>query len=366
MGERLPQPPTGLPEQVGSLRPQTEQGLPPLFSIVIVNWNGRHLLEECLASLFDQTRRDFEVIVVDNGSTDGSAEWIETAWGDAVGLLRLPANQGFAGGTNAGLRRAKGRLLVLLNNDTAADPRWLEALARAADRYPAAGMFAPKILNYYRRDEIDNTGHVVYRDGLARGHHRLERDDGRFDGEAEALYPSGCAGMYRAELLGDVGLFDESFFAYCEDEDLGLRARWAGWGCRYVPDAIVYHKYSATAGAYSPRKAYLVERNRLWTVAKNFPVRDALLSPFWTAWRYLLHAVGVFSGRGAAGQAVSDKGWAALISALLRAAVDGMAELPRVLAERRRLRPTRRISAAEFRSLLACFRLTAAEAALKD
>lgn len=366
MGERLPRPPTGLPEQAGSLRPQTGRGLPPLFSIVIVNWNGRHLLEECLTSLFGQTCRDFEVIVVDNGSADGSAEWIEEAWGDAVSLLRLPTNQGFAGGTNVGLRRATGRLLVLLNNDTAVDPRWLEALARAADRHPTAGMFASKILNYWRRDEIDNTGHLIYPDGLARGRHRLERDDGRFDREGEALWPSGCAGAYRRELLDDVGLLDDSFFAYAEDVDLGLRARWAGWECWYVPAARVYHKYSATAGAYSPRKAFLVERNRLWVLLKNFPVREIALSPFWTVGRYALHLAAALGGRGAAGSAVREHSMGAVILAVLRGHAAALRGCRRVLQARAVASARRRIPAAELRRLLRRFPLSAAEAALRE
>lgn len=364
MGERLPQFPTGLPEQAGSLHPETGRGLPPLFSIVIVNWNGRHLLDECLTSLFGQTCRDFEVILVDNGSADGSAEWIEEAWGDALHLLRLPTNAGFAGGTNAGLRRAKGRLLVLLNNDTAVDPRWLEALARAADRHPGGGMFASKILNYYRRDEIDNTGHLIYPDGLARGRNRLETDDGRFDAEGPVLLPSGCAGVYRREMLDEIGLLDEAFFAYAEDVDLGLRARWAGWECWYVPSAVVYHKYSATAGAYTPRKAYLVERNRIWVLLKNFPLREVLLSPGWTALRYAGHLRSALSGRGAAGRSAREASFSALVCAMARALADALWDARRVLEQRRTVR--RRLSTARFRELTRQFRLGLAEVALRD
>ena len=165
----------------------------PVFSVIILNWNGRHLLEECLDSVLSQTFHDFETIVVDNGSTDGSLDFLNETWGEEIKILSLPSNAGFAGGNNAGIRAARGRYAVLLNNDTAVDPGWLSALHSAVSRHPEAGMFTPKILNYYRRDEIDNTGHLVYADGLARGHNRLEKDDGRFNKEEEAAWPSGCA-----------------------------------------------------------------------------------------------------------------------------------------------------------------------------
>ncbi|MDA8179768.1 MAG: glycosyltransferase family 2 protein [Deltaproteobacteria bacterium] len=339
---------------------------PPLFSVIILNWNGRHLLGECLESIFLQSFRDFESIVVDNGSTDGSVEWLKERWGEEIAVVALPSNLGFAGGNNAGIRIACGKYVVLLNNDTAVDPGWLAALAEAARRHPDAGMFTPKILNYYRRDEIDNTGLVIYPDGLARGRHRLERDDGRFDEEGEALVPSGCAGVYKKEMLDRIGLLDDTFFAYGEDVDLGLRGRWAGWGCFYVPSAVVYHKYSATTGAYSPRKAFLVERNRFWILMKNFTMRDILASPAWTMYRYGMHLKGAMTGRGASGRiAGSFPVWRLFLSTLAAEAA-GLAGVPRVLNDRKGIHGGKGITPTEFRSLLRRFRMTAAEVALKD
>jgi GT2 family glycosyltransferase len=336
---------------------------PPLFSVIILNWNGRHLLQECLDTVRSQSFRDFEAIVVDNGSTDGSVEWLKEYWDEGISIVSLPSNLGFAGGNNAGIRIARGKFVVLLNNDTAVDPGWLAALAEAVRRHPDAGMFTPKILNYYRRDEIDNTGLVIYPDGLARGRHRLEKDDGRFDKEDEALIPSGCAGVYRKEMLDEVGLLDDAFFAYAEDVDLGLRGR---WGCYYVPKAIVYHKYSETTGAYSPRKAFLVERNRFWVLMKNFPWREILVSPLWTAYRYVMHLRGVLTGRGASSKVSGAFPVWRLLLATLSAETAGLAGLPRLLKDRRGIRERRRITPAQFRSLLRKFRMTAAEVALKD
>jgi GT2 family glycosyltransferase len=338
----------------------------PLFSVVILNWNGRHLLEECLPAIRSQTFRDFEMIVVDNGSTDGSVDWVKERWAETVSTVALSSNLGFAGGNNAGIRLARGRYVILLNNDTAVDPGWLAALADAVRRHPDAGMFTPKILNYYRRDEIDNTGHLIYPDGMARGRHRLEKDDGRFDEEGETLWPSGCAGVYKKEMLDEIGLLDDAFFAYGEDVDLGLRARWAGWWCFYVPTAVVYHKYSATTGAYSPTKVFLVERNRLWILLKNFPLQEILLSPFRTGCRYLFHLAGALSGRGAAWKFANEQSIGRLFLSTLRAEIAALAGVPRMLRSRRAGSVLHRMTPGEFRSLLGRFPLTAREAAWKE
>ncbi|MGB7972441.1 MAG: glycosyltransferase family 2 protein [Candidatus Deferrimicrobiaceae bacterium] len=338
----------------------------PVFSVIVLNWNGRHLLEECLESVRSQSFRDFEMIVVDNGSTDGSVSLLQERWGGKMELIFLASNMGFAGGNNAGIRKAKGKYVILLNNDTEVDPDWLLAVHRAISRHPEAGMFTPKILNYYCRDEIDNTGHLIYPDGLARGHNRLEKNDGRFDEEREALYPSGCAGVYKKEMLDGIGLLDETFFAYGEDVDLGLRARWAGWKCFYVPDAVVYHKYSATTGTYSSRKAFLVERNRLWILFGNFPLKDILVSPFYTAHRYAMHFLGAVSGRGASGKFTKEHSLWRLIVTILRAEFAAFFGIPRVLRQRMANRRNRRITVAQFRLLLRRFAMSAEEIALKD
>jgi GT2 family glycosyltransferase len=348
--------------------PESATGAPkgPRFSVIILNWNGRHHLEECLESVQGQSFRNFEAIVVDNGSTDGSQAWLKERLGNDQRLLELPANLGFAGGNNAGILAARGQFVILLNNDTIVDPGWLAAIDASILRHPDAGMFTPKILNYYRRDEIDNTGHLIYPDGLARGRHRLEKDDGRFDEEGEVLSPSGCAGVYSRRMLDEIGLLDDAFFAYGEDVDLGLRGRWAGYECIYVPSAVVYHKYSATTGTYSPQKAFLVERNRLWLLFKNFPLVDILRSPYYTLIRYVLHLKGVVTGKGASGRFRKDFSAGVLLWVILKADIAGMRGLPDILRKRRKSRCYHRVEAREFRRLVRRFALTAGEVALKD
>jgi GT2 family glycosyltransferase len=154
-------------------------------------------------------------------------------------------------------------------------------------------------------------------------------------------------------MLDEIGLFDESFFLYCEDTDLGLRAQWAGWGCRYVPGAVVEHRYSHSAGRASPLKAYYVERNRLYTILKTFPAGMLFVSIFANAVRDFWHVTSLFSGKGKAAQYRQDGySWAMLPLLVIRATLATLCRYPALIAARWRIRATRRITAAEFRALL--------------
>jgi len=338
---------------------------PGLISVVIVNHNGRDYVPECLASVRAQTCARTEVVVVDNGSTDGSREWLRAALPPGGVLVEFAENRGFAGGANAGIRACHGEFVALLNNDAVADPDWLAELS-APMAQAGVGMVASKILFYDRRDVIDKTGHLLFPDGLNRGRGAGEIDRGQFDTEQEGLFPDGCAAMYRRSLLDDVGLFDEQFFAYGDDTDLGLRARWRGWGCRYAPRARVYHHHSRTLGKYSAYKAYLVERNRFWVAVKLFPWPLVVVSPLFTIWRFAWHARSVLSRRGLAGGVVRESSPTRLVAALAHAYVSGVAGLPSILAKRGDVRRRRRLTDREFYRLLARFRISARELALRD
>ena len=317
------------------------------FSVIVLNWNGREHLAECLDSLKAQTVDSLEVLVVDNGSTDGSAEFIESHYGDLVTLIRSPENIGFAAGNNLAIARAQGRYIALLNNDTQTDPRWLEHSGAALERSPGAGMCAAKILNHGQRDIIDNTGHLIYRDGLNRGRGRLEQDRGQYDDETDALFPSGCAAVYRKAMLDEIGGFDEDFFAYGDDTDIGLKGRLAGWGCVFEPRAVVYHKYSGSTGHYSPFKAFHVERNRIWIAVKYFPLTTLLANPFYAGVRYSLQAWGAISGTGAAGRFAREQSPWLLAWILVKANAAALAGLPRMLARRRRISRLTRVDRAD-------------------
>ena len=347
--------------------PPTPPAGKPFFSVVILNWNGRNLLEECLDSVLAQTFRDFEAIVVDNGSTDGSVEFLRERYGNRIRLVTLDTNLGYGVGNNRGIDVADGTWVVFLNNDTQTDPRWLEEISSAAGRHPDAAIFACKVLNYYRRDEIDTVGHLLYPDGINRGRGRREKDVGQYDLEEEVFFPSGCAAAYRKDLLDVIGNFDESFFAYGDDTELGLRARLFGAKCLLAPKAVVYHKYSATSGTYSLFKAYQVERNRVWVLLKYFPLRWILLSPLYTMARMSHHLIAALRGQGSSGRFTGSHGSAwTLARTVLRAYRDALARLPSVLAERKRSLPLRKVPARRFSDWLRRFRLTAREVAWKD
>jgi GT2 family glycosyltransferase len=290
----------------------------PLASVIIVTYNGLSHLKECLDSLRLQTLKNFEAVLVDNASTDGSVAFVKENYPE-VRVIENRENLGYGGGNNCGISQARGRYVVLLNNDTKVDARWLERLCEAAEKDRTIGMCASKILDYYNPEIIDNTGLLIYRDGVARGRGRLERDAGQYSLREEVLLPSGCAGLYRREMLDEIGLFDEDFFLYVDDVDIGFRGRLAGWRCMYVPEAVVYHKYSATTEPYSPLKAYLVERNRIWVVMKCFPLRIAVASLFYTLLRYIMQAYGIVTGKGAGSRLVRSGSGFGSVLILLRA-----------------------------------------------
>lgn len=305
------------------------------------------VLADCLRSLENQTLTGFEIILVDNSGA-GRAQ-------PQSARTRVIANQrnlGFGAAINQGFRATNARYLATLNDDAVAHPRWLERLVAAAEARPRAGMCASEV-RLAGSDRLDSAGMLIAADGSSkqRGHGEEPK---MFEQMKNALLPSGSAALYRREMLDEIGLFDEKFFLYCEDTDLGLRARWAGWECAYVPGAVVEHRYSHSAGRASPLKAYYVERNRLWTVIKNFPLAMLLRSPFASLARYFWHVISLLEGRGKAAEYHQAGHSAILLPFLvLRAHASAFWRLPRLLKERRRIRSTARLSSREFEALLA-------------
>jgi len=242
----------------------------PQVAVIIANWNGRHLLPECLSALAAQTFRGFEIVVVDNGSQDGSVEWLADH-APAARVIRNPVNAGFAAANNQGIRASSSPWVATLNNDALPEPDWLQTLVDAADQIEGAGMFASKIVLRTPGGWLDSTGIEVDRAGVAWNRGWGERDPGRETGRADVFGPSAAAGLYRRSMLDRIGLFDEDLFAYYEDVDLAWRAQWAGWRCIYVPEARVQHIHSATGGQGTPFKNRLLGRNKWWVILKNYP-----------------------------------------------------------------------------------------------
>ena len=312
--------------------------LQPPASIVVPNWNGAHHLPTCLDSLRRQSYSNFEVIVVDNGSTDGSLELLERNYPE-VTVVALPENRGFAGGVNAGIRQGQGEIVAVFNNDAEADPRWLEELAAALARHPEAGMATPKVLLFDRRDIINTTGDFYGVDGVPGNRGVWQRDEGQFDREEYVFGAAGVAAAYRRAMLDEVGLFDEDLFSFCEDVDLAWRAQLANWKCVYVPQAVVYHKLSATGGG--KMASYYCGRNFIYVVAKDYPM--TLLKKHW---RRIVRAQ-------------FDIAWEALRAwrgeaarARLRGQLAGLWGLPRMLRKRRAVQCTRRASNEYLESIL--------------
>ncbi len=348
-----------------SIKPETE--IAKGVSVIILNYNGREYIEECMDSVLKQTYRDREIILVDNASTDGSLEIIKENFIDKIRLIENKDNLGFAVGNNIGISSATGAYIALLNNDAVADANWLSELVGAARRSDSNfGMWASKILFYDNRKIIDTAGHLMYPDGLNRGRGKGETDRGQYDREEEVFFPSGCAALYSKRMLDQIGLFDPDFFAYGDDADVGLKARIAGWRCLYVPTAIIYHRSSATTGRYSPLKAYLVERNRLWILIKYFPLRYILLSPLYTLARLILQAYGALTGIGAAGRFTEQYSRRRLISVLLRAYFDAIRGSLKVIRKRFTLRKIKKTSTGDFSLWIKRFGMSAKKIALRD
>ncbi len=343
------------------------------ISLVIVNWNGKHFLGPCLDSIFSQASQarqsyeGLEVIVVDNGSIDGSVELLKDNYKEVV-LVELPDNIGFAGGNNRGFEIANGDFIFTLNNDTVLKEGFFDELLSSIETSgESVGMWAVKILSMENKSLIDSVGGLlIYKDGLCRGRGRLETDSGQYDNLTEVFIPSACGALYRKEMLDEIGYFDERFFAYCEDSDLGIRARLAGWSALSVPKAVLYHHYSGTAGKYSTFKAYLVERNRIWLVLANFGIIDAFLSIFYTIKRYFYQAYGVFTNKGAASQFKSNISIFTLVYTLLKSYIVAFVYLPFLIVKRFRVLKIIKIDRKKFKKLFKDNSLDVKDLTLKD
>ena len=334
----------------------------PTVSVIVVNWNCHELLRDCLKSLKLQDLTTFETIVVDNGSDDGSAEWLETQQ-DQIRLIRNAENRGFCAANNQGIEVARGNYIALLNNDATAHPAWLSELVATIESDNEVGMVASKIVRFDDPGAIDKAGHLIYPDGQNRGRGTGDQDRGQYDSPDETAWPDGCAALYRRDMLDEIGGFDEAFFAYADDAELGLRARIAGWTCLYAPRALVRHRVGSTLGRYSERRLFLIERNRIWLVAKLFPLRMWPMVPVYATLRWAATAWTALRGRGEAGQAASQLSMLGLALCIIRANVAALVGMPEILRKRARLRGLRKLSGGEVAKLLRRFRIPLKELA---
>jgi hypothetical protein len=252
-----------------------------LVSVVIPNWNGGEMIALALDSVEAQSYRQLEVIVVDNGSTDGSPELVASRYPE-VSLIALAENKGFSGAVNEGILRARGEFVALLNNDAVAHPDWLMRSVAKLRNDPSLGVATARLLLLEDRESqrLDSSGNCYSIWGIPYPRGRAEVDVGQFDPETEVFAASGAASVWRREVFDAVGLFDPEFFMYHEDVDLSFRARLAGYGVTYEPSAVVSHRVGATSGGgYTPTIRYHSVKNVWYVYLKNMPAR--------LFWKYL-------------------------------------------------------------------------------
>ena len=337
-----------------------------LASIIVVNFNGMHLLEECLDSLLDQSYKEIEIIVVDNGSQDGSCEFIEKRYSDKVKLMKNKTNLGCTGGSNIGICASKGEFIVLVNNDTRSDKEMVGHLIEAGKADEKIGMCATKLLNYFEPNVIDAAGMVIYKDGLNQGRGRFEIDRGQYEDIEEIIYASDGGALLKRAMLDDIGLFDEDFFLYGEEADMGLRARLLGWKAIYVPKAIIYHKISQTGGQYSALKLFYAERNRLFVVIKCYPILFLFKSFYCTILRYWFQFLSILQKRGASIKFIKNTSILIVVKTLILAYFSVLVNFPKLLKKRTQIRKNKRINDKEFLDLFNRFGITAKDLVYRD
>ena len=302
------------------------------MTVAVLSYDGRHLLEIILPSLARQRFRDFEVVVVDNGSSDDTVAWLAEHWPEAE-VVKLERNIGVTAALNVCARAGRGRLVGLFNNDLELEDDCVGELVAALAAHPGAGWAAAKLRDFERREVLDGAGDVFTwaATGGRRGHG--ERDIGQYDEPREIFGACGGAALYRRSVLELVGGFDEDFFAFYEDVDWNLRAQLAGFSCRYVPSAVAYHMGSATIGrGLSDFTRYHLWRNTLWIIAKDLPAAALVRHAHQLILGQLMNLA----------VAVRDR----KLDVWLRVWRDALRGLPRALRQRRDVQARRRISVA--------------------
>ena len=308
----------------------------PLVSVVVVTWNGRQYLEACLDGVAAQVGVSAETILVDNASTDGTVAFVRERF-PWVRVVALPENRGFAGGNNAGVREARGRLVALLNNDAVPEPGWLQALVSGVDELHGFTLVTSRIVYMHDPGVIDSAGDSLLASGGAfKRHHGARVEMARESTEVFGVCGAAC--LMPRRVFDELGGFDEDFFASHEDVDLSYRARLLGYRCGYVADAVARHHGSATIGRVSAFAVFHGQRNLEWMYVKNTPL-SLLITTLPSHLLYVAAASLHFARTG-------------VLGAFVKAKLAALAGMPGALRKRRQVQRTRRVDAAVLRPLL--------------
>ena len=288
---------------------KSQKDYPLKVSIVVPNWNGMRFVGMCLDSLAQLDFEGHEVIIVDNGSIDGSREMIEEKY-PWVRLLKMPDNMGFAIACNEGIKASDAEYIVLLNNDIEVTPNWLKELYEGMERHPECGMGTTKMMFLDNRDVFYNTGDLFHSWSSGGGRGQGEKDTGQYEKEDYVFGACAGAGIYRREFFNQVGLFDEDFFIFAEDVDINMRGQLKGLKAVYLPKAKVFHIGTATVGLYSDRYVYLCKRNDIWVFIKNYSL-SMYFKYLFSIWKHQFADIKYFTYRGQ-GQVLLKSKWDAL------------------------------------------------------
>ncbi|MEP7354283.1 MAG: glycosyltransferase family 2 protein [Acidobacteriota bacterium] len=331
-------------------------------SVVVINWNGREYLRACLQALGQQTYRDFEVIVSDNGSTDGSIEMArENDFGIPVTVLENGKNLGFCAANNRGFEASRSPFVAMLNNDAEAQPDWLASLVGCFEGRADVGMAACKIVVWEDPKRIDKVGHLIYLDGQNRGRGSGQIDRGQFDVMEECAWPDGCACLYRRQVIDEIGGLDEDLFIFGDDSEFGLRARIAGWKCLYVPRAVVRHHRGGTVTVASTRRLYLIERNRVLLALKLFPWSLLWLNVPYYLMRLGAGGIAALRNRGEIAKYRGSSGKLRAAYAMLKGDLAALRMAPMTLRKRAEVRRIARLTSSEVRQLILQYRISLRE-----
>lgn len=332
------------------------------IAIVIVNWNGKALLKNCLDSLRKQTKNNFKIILVDNGSNDGSLDFIGQNYPE-IEMIALSKNTGFAKANNIGIKKAleneKTENILLLNNDTEAHPEFIEEMIQCANRYPQFGSIQAKILDSEGKN-IDSTGILICHEMSAMNRGQGEEDKGQFEDEEEIFGSCACAAIYSRNALEKIKLpidnyFDEDYFVYYEDVDLAWRIRLNGFRSYYCPKAKVLHKQSATGNRNMAHKKFYLHRNQYYNIIKNFPITFAIRSMLFMPIRYLsiMHSMAMKKGSFAENTGIKNK---ARVANSAKCWLDVAKNLPQLIRKRKIIQKSRKAANKEIKKWLKIYK----------